>query len=201
MPEKANISGSIIDQPILSRLIQESKGSAKDSRKRTANLSVTLERVIKVLEKNNYDEDTKKELIKIASRCPQGGLEKFMESISIHVAAIQRNRRGTKTIKTSAIISHKRQQSIQEIEQSNFKEKIIKKDENFFADEEQIKTVKQLEIVKNLAQPALPQKPFSSREEALSREEVIEAMESRRAFAKRLEELNDDDEPDKEWLK
>jgi isopropylmalate/homocitrate/citramalate synthase len=197
MPERANISGSIIEQPVLSRLIQESKGSAKDSRKRTANLSITLERVINVLKKNNYDEDTKKELIKIASRTPQGGLERFMASISIHVNAIQRNRRGEEAIKTEAIISHRRQQSIQEVEQNKLmKEKTIKKDETFFADtEEQIKTVKQLEIVKPPVQSVLPQKL------APSREEVVEAMESRRAFAKRLEELNDDDSTDKEWLK
>ena len=149
MPERANITGSVIEQPVLSRLIQESKGSARDSRKRTANLSITLERVINVLEKNNYDEDTKKELIKLASRCPQGGLEKFMASISIHVNAIQRNRRGGMEItKTEAIISHRRQQNIQEVEQN----KLInttKKDSSFFVDtEEQIKITKQPEIEK-----------------------------------------------------
>lgn len=197
MPEKANISGSIIEQPVLSRLIQESKGSAADSRKRTANLSITLERVIHVLEKNNYDEDTKKELIKIASRCPQGGLEGFMLSINIHVNSIQRNRRGEGTMKTEAIISHRRQQS-------KMKEKNIKKDETFFTNtEEQIKTVKQPEIENQselekkteIVQPVLSQKPSPSREE------IVEAMESRRSFAKRLEELNDDDSSDKEWLR
>ena len=210
MPEKLNLqAGEIPDQPFLHRLIQESKGTAADARKRKANLSITLDAVTKVINKMAYDEDTEKGLIKIASACPQGALTQFMSSISVYVAGMQRERRGTKIVMTKSVISQKRQERLQEMEEAKLRaeqeKRRVKTSDiaDFFVDDsppQQAKVVPATEVTPPPPPPSPPPPKPEPKLPQPSREEIVEQMEMRRKFAQRLQEMNE--EPaDEEWLK
>jgi hypothetical protein len=197
MPEKANIKTQIKGQPALNKLIQESKGTAQTAKKRGTNLTINLQRVIKAIQEQPYDEDTKKELIKMASRCPQGGLLGFMSSLSTHVASVQRARIPDMT-QNPMIVSQKRQQSIHELEQQ--KHRIEKPHvENIFYDNDEPIAAKKYTEIKPEIKPQIQPKPKNQPPQQ-SREDVVAGMDARRAFAKRLQDLEDSDEPE-EWLK
>lgn len=214
--ERASVGANIINQPNLTRLMEESRGMAKELRKRKANLSINLEDVIKVVNEQPYDEDTKKALVKIACSTPHGALDKFISNLRTHVAAIHREIRGNLT-DLKPMLSQQKQQELQQLKEA--KRNINKKTNNLFSDDnEQIVTARQVEIKEpqqeiqqneakqNEAQTPqpLPPQPQPQQPQSLkaqiqpSREEVMEALEARRAFAQRLEKL---DETDEEWLK
>ena len=220
--ERASVGANIINQPNLTRLMEESRGMAKELRKRKANLSINLEDVIKVVNEQPYDENTKKALVKIACSTPHGALDKFIGNLRTHVAAIHREvRKNLEDLKP--MLSQQKQQELQQLKEA--RRNINKKTNNLFSnDDEQIATARQVEtkelqqeqqqneIKQNEAktpqslpqqppqQPPQPQQPQSLLKAQIqpSREEVMEALEARRAFAQRLEKL---DETDEEWLK
>src|ERR1035441_1003369 len=153
MPERTNIKVKGKQQSALNRLVEESKGTAKTSRKRTSNLTINLERVIKAINEQFYDEDTKKDLIKMAKRCPQGGLLSFMSSLSIHVTAIQRAKRGTDLVEKPVVVSQRRQQGLQDLERKVEKSKVA--EALFYDNEEQVKAT-EIQRLQPQQSPQLP---------------------------------------------
>jgi len=93
-PTQMNMSfSSNTGEPSLNSLIKESQGAAKDVRVRTPRLSVTLKRVVKWIEDQDYDDFTKQELIKVAKSYPVGALNKFRMTARNHLARIQEKKR------------------------------------------------------------------------------------------------------------
>jgi hypothetical protein len=93
MPEKINLgSFEILKQSNLQSLVEESKGAAAATRKRTTNVSITLRDVIQWIEEQEYDEYTKKELIKTVSAYPHGILHRYKFLVKSQLSRIQKQK-------------------------------------------------------------------------------------------------------------
>lgn len=93
-PNQMNLSFSTNPgEPSLNRLIRESQGAARDGKKRVPRLSATLQRVVKWIKEQEYDEFTEQELIKVAQTYPAGALPRFKMVAKNHLARIQEKKR------------------------------------------------------------------------------------------------------------
>ena len=81
--------------PNLQRLIEESRGVAKETKRATPTPRGTIyfQDVVNWIQKQEYDPYTEKELIRVASNYPQGGLNRFFSTLNSHINSIQRARR------------------------------------------------------------------------------------------------------------
>jgi hypothetical protein len=210
-PNQTNVSfNTSYGEPSLNRLIRESQGAARDSKKRVPKLSATLNRVVKWIEEQEYDDFTKQELIKVAKSYPVGALPYFKMAARNHLKRIQEKQRmlaRQEVVKKSEIdmgtLKQEEQDKIREYRILRNQQK--KEQESLILQEEELKKLATQEQ-QTTQQPqgskkmTFPEPPSSSQK---SPEEIRQSLENRRVFAQRMKELAEEDNSnvaDEEWM-
>jgi hypothetical protein len=181
----------------LQRLIEESRGAARDSVRRTAKVSILLDDVVSWIKKKYDDAFIVNELIKIASGCPQGSLDRFVTSIDIYLRKIQKKRgdRVRKKEVNTEILRDEREKEIrkQNILQNQKKIEIEKEIAEELGNLVNFEEIKEVEQPKPKPQPQPPQQPPP--------QQIKAQLDMRKQFAQRLAEMSQEDEIDSEWMR
>lgn len=208
--------GQIEGETSLSRLIYESKGVASESKKRRIHGKPALKDMVGWLKSKKFGEVMEKELLKILYTYPQGSLGRFPLTLNNHVRAIQEKmRRGEKVVKKEMDLSDinhlKREEAIKQqqvITVISEQEKLRHEESKSMSEQLKLDRIEALKVSreKKMHAPALPEpepevavSPKTPTHPEPTPEENAAALERRRMFAERLQQMTDGSA--EEWMK